>query len=148
MFITEITVKYWSYGAQIHRPFAIGTKPTRLYQKLFDVALECYERVSRALKPAASTKDILNVASIIEEGFSVYDSLVHGEAGASPELGTLGSAHPKEPFTFKENMVIVIQPNPITRDLKAGLHLGAATVVTPSGAGCLHNYPFKFPVCG
>jgi hypothetical protein len=46
-----------------------------------------------------------------------------------------------------ENMVHVIQPNPITRDLKAGLQLGAAVIVKSDGGESLHNYPFKFPVC-
>jgi len=147
--ITEITVKNWGYDAQIHRPFAVGTKPTPLYQKLFDTALECFERVAKALKPGATTEDILTAGSVIEEeGFAVYDSLLHGERAGNPELGTYGSAHVKEQFTFKENMVVVIQPNPITKDQKAGLQLGAATLVTPTGAKCLHNYPFKFPVCG
>ena len=47
-----------------------------------------------------------------------------------------------------ENMVHIIQPNPITRDFKAGLQLGAAVIVKPDGGEPLHNYPFKFPVCG
>jgi hypothetical protein len=40
--------------------------------------------------------------------------------------------------------------NPIRspQDFKAGLQLGAAVVVKPSGGEPLHNYPFKFPVCG
>jgi len=37
---------------------------------------------------------------------------------------------------------------PITRDFKAGLQLGAAVIVKPDGGEPLHNYPFKFPVCG
>lgn len=45
-------------------------------------------------------------------------------------------------------MVHVIQPNPITKDFKAGLQLGAAVLVTKNGGEALHNYPFKFPVCG
>jgi hypothetical protein len=72
----------------------------------------------------------------------------HGEAGKSPELGTRSAAHPMEPWTLEENMVHVIQPNPITPDFKAGLQLGAAVVVKADGGEPLHDYPFKFPVCG
>ncbi|MGI0090247.1 MAG: M24 family metallopeptidase [Nitrososphaerales archaeon] len=146
--ITEITVNNYGYNAQIHRPFAVGTEPTPLYQKLYDVAFECFENVSKALKPGATTEDVIAASSVIEDnGFTVYDSLVHGEAGKSPELGSNSSPHPKEPFRFKENMVIVIQPQPITRDYKAGLQLGAATVIRANGAANLHSYPFKFVVC-
>ena len=147
--ITEITISYWGYGAQIHRPFAVAAEPTPLYRQLFDVALECFERVRRVMKPGSTSEEVMEATSIIEErGFTVYDSLVHGEGGRNPELGTKTSAHTFEPFTFQENMVIVIQPNPVTKDFQAGLQLGSAVVVKPGGAVPLHNYPFKFPVCG
>jgi Xaa-Pro dipeptidase len=147
--LTEISVAYYGYRAQIHRPFAVGVEPTHLYGELFDVALECFERVSRVLRPGATSEDVIKASSVIEErGFTIYDSLVHGEGGKNPELGSKSSAHPFEPFTFGENMIVVIQPQPITKDLRAGLQLGAATVVTANGAKSLHNYPFKFPVCG
>ncbi len=147
--ITEITVNYWGYSTQIHRPFAVSVEPTPIYRKLYDVALECFETVSKILKPGTTSGEIVEAASIIEElGFPVFDSVVHGEGGKNPELGTKNSAHALEPWTFMENNVIVIQPNPITKDHTAGLQLGAAVCVTPKGAQSLHNYPFKFPVCG
>lgn len=147
--ITEITVSYYGYGAQIHRPFAVEKKPNRLYGRLYDVALDCFWNVAKALRPGATSLDLIKAMSVIEErGFSTYDSLVHGEAGKGPELGSFSSVYPQVPFTFKENMVVVIQPQPVSKDMKAGLQLGAATVVKPGGAENLHMYPFKFPVCG
>ena len=147
--ITEITVSYWGYSTQIHRPFAIAQEPSPLYRDLFAVALECYENVRRLCKPGTTSEEIIAATSNIEErGFTTYDSVFHGERGKSPELGTRSAWHPLEPWTLKENMVHVIQPNPVTRDLKAGLQLGAAVVVKPDGGEPLHNYPFKFPVCG
>jgi Xaa-Pro aminopeptidase len=147
--ITELTVSFWGYSTQIHRPFAIAREPNALYRKLFDVALDCYENVRRICKPGVSSEQIIAATSVIEEnGFTTYDSVFHGEAGKSPELGTRSAAHPLERWTLEENMVHVIQPNPITPDLKAGLQLGAAVLVTRDGGEPLHNYPFKFPVCG
>lgn len=147
--ITELSVSYWGYSTQIHRPFAIGKEPTPLYRKLFDTALQCYENIRRICKPGTTSEQIIAASSMIEEnGFTTYDSVFHGEAGKSPELGTRSAAHPVEPWTLQENMVHVIQPNPITRDSKAGLQLGAAVIVKPDGGEPLHNYPFKFPVCG
>jgi len=147
--ITELTVSYWGYSTQIHRPFAIGKEPAPVYRALFDAALECYENIRRICKPGTTSEQIIAASSIIEEsGFTSYDSVFHGEAGKSPELGTKSAAHPLEPWTLQENMVHVIQPNPITKDFKAGLQLGAAVVVKPNGGEPLHNYPFKFPVCG
>ena len=147
--ITELTVTYWGYSTQIHRPFAIGKEPTPTYRKLFDAAYECYESVRKNCKPGTTSEQIVAATSAIEaNGFTSYDSVFHGEAGKSPELGTSSAAHPLEIWTLEENMVHVIQPNPITPDCKAGLQLGAAVVVKPNGGEALHNYPFKFPVCG
>ena len=147
--ITELTVSYWGYSTQIHRPFAVGREPAPIYRRLFDAAFQCYENIRRVCKPGATSEEIVAASSIIEDsGFTSYDSVFHGEAGKSPELGTKSAAHPLEPWTLEENMVHVIQPNPITKDFTAGLQLGAAVVVKPGGGEPLHNYPFKFPVCG
>lgn len=147
--ITELTVSYWGYSTQIHRPFAIAQEPTPVYRKLFDAANECYESVRKICRPGTTSEQIIAATGAIEAaGFTSYDSVFHGEAGKSPELGTQSAAHPLEKWTLEENMIHVIQPNPITRDFTAGLQLGAAVVVKPGGGEALHNYPFKFPVCG
>src|SRR5579872_2675889 len=102
--ITELTASYFGgYTGQIHRAYAVGTEPTSLYRKLFDTAFECYEKVAKVLKPGATTKDVLDATSVIEEnGFMVYDSLLHGEGGANPELGSRSSVHNQDDFIFKE----------------------------------------------
>jgi Xaa-Pro dipeptidase len=147
--ITELTVGYWGYGAQIHRPFAVAAEPTDRYRRLYEVAFECYERVRGAMRAGATSRDVVAAADVISErGLAVFDSVVHGEAGRNPELGTTASPHALEPWTFRENQVMVIQPNPITLDQRAGLQLGAAVRVTSGAAEPLHRYPFKFPVCG
>jgi len=148
--ITELTASYFGpYYGQIHRPYAVAAEPTAQYRKLFQVALECYESVAKVLRPGATTEDVLKAASVIEEkGFTVYDSLLHQEGGANPELGTRTSVHNKQPFMFKENMVYIIQPQPVSKDGKAGLQLGSTTLITSGGAQNLCHYPFKFPVCG
>lgn len=149
MVTTEITVTYWTYASQTHRPYAVGKDPNDTYRRLFDVAHECFERVRAVLKPGATSEDVVAASSIIEErGFTAYDSLLHGEAARNPELGTQTSHHPVEPWTFQENMVVVIQPNPVTTDFKAGLQLGSAVVINSGEAEILQKYPFRFTVCG
>jgi len=147
--ITEITVSYWGYATQIHRPFAIAEEPSPVYRQLFDAAYECYESVRRVCRPSATSEEIVAATACIEErGFTTYDSVFHGERGKFPELGTRSAWHRLEPWRLVENMVHVIQPNPVTRDFRAGLQLGAAVIVRPGGGESLHDYPFKFPVCG
>ncbi|MFQ5913110.1 MAG: M24 family metallopeptidase [Nitrospinota bacterium] len=147
--ITEITITYWGYATQIHRPFAVAAEPAPVYRKLFDLAYECYEKVRAITRPGTTSEEIVETASLVEDrGYLILDSLFHGEGGRNPELGTRKSNHAFEPYTLEENMVVVIQPNPMTPDGKAGLQLGAAVVVKPGGGECLHRYPFHFPVCG
>jgi Xaa-Pro dipeptidase len=147
--ITEITVSWWGYGAQIHRPFAVAAEPTARYRELYEVALECFERVRGTLRAGATSQDAVRAAEVISRrGFTVFDSVVHGEGGRNPELGIGASAHTLEPWTFQENQVMVVQPNPITLDQRAGLQLGSAVRVGRDSAEPLHRYPFKFPVCG
>lgn len=147
--ITELTVTFWGYGGQIHRPFAVGVDPTALYRSLFDVAYECYEGVRAVLVPGATSEDVIRAGGVVEErGYLLFDSLLHGEGGRNPELGASGSDHPFEPWEFRENQVMVIQPNPTTRDRTAGLQLGCAVRVGPEGGEPLHAYPFEFAVCG
>jgi len=147
--ITEITVSYWGYATQIHRPFASAEEPAPVYRQLFDAALECYESVRSICRPGTTSEEIVAATACIEErGFSTHDSVFHGERGKFPELGTRSAWHELEPWRLVENMVHVIQPNPVTRDFRAGLQLGAAVIVRPGGGESLHNYPFKFPVCG
>ena len=148
MVTTEITVSYWTYGSQTHRPYAVGKKPNDTYRRLFDAALECFERVRAVLKPGCTSEEVVAASAIIEEsGFTAYDSLLHGEAARNPELGTRSSHHPLEPWTFQEHMVVVIQPNPVTPDFKAGLQLGSAVVINSGEAEILQKYPFRFTVC-
>ena len=95
----------------------------------------------RICKPGTTSEQLIAASSVIEEnGFTAYDSVFHGEAGKMPELGTRSAAHPPEPWTLIENMVHVIQPNPVTKDFKAGLQLGAAVIVKPDGGEPLRRW--------
>lgn len=147
--ITELTVSYWGYSTQIHRPFAIAAEPAPVYRELFDAAYACYEKIRAICKPGTTSEHIVAASAVIEErGFDTFDSVFHGERGKFPEIGTASSQHPPEAWTLRENMVHVIQPNPVTRDRTAGLQLGSAIIVRPGGGEALHEYPFAFPVCG
>ena len=146
---TELSVNFWGYGAQIHRPYAVGAPPNDLYRRLYDAALECFEAVREVLVPGATGEDVIRAGACVEQrGFLLFDSLCHGEGGRNPELGASGSGHAFESWEFKENQVMVIQPNPVTHDRTAGLQLGSSVRVGPKGGEVLHAYPFEFTVCG
>jgi Xaa-Pro dipeptidase len=147
--ITELTVSYWGYWTQIHRPFAIGQEPAAVYRELFDAAYACYKNIREICRPGTTSEQIVAASGVIEErGFHTFDSVFHGERGKFPELGSASAQHPLEAWTLRENMIHVIQPNPINRERTAGLQLGSAVIVKPDGGEALHNYPFTFAICG
>jgi len=91
------------------------------------------------------------VQFIEDEGFSIYDDLLHGYGGGylPPVLRTRATAHgPIPDYTFQENMTVVVQPNVITRDERAGVQLGHLMRVTSSGCESMHAYPREFKVIG
>lgn len=146
--ITELSAEYGGYAGQIHRPIAIGSKPTEIYSKLYDVSLEAYENVLSALRDGANSEELIKAAdeAIVSKGYIVCDSLVHGFGTdiTFPELGTSNSVYPRPDYEFKENMALVIQPNPITLDNKFGLQLGNLCLVGKNKSVSLQKFPMKF----
>ncbi len=146
--ITEISALHWGYSGQIHRPIAAGEPPTPAYRRMYDVAVEAYERIAAVVKPGATAEDVLDAAEFIHaSGYTIYDDLFHGYGGGylDPVLRTRRTrAAADPPFTFAENMVVVIQPNLITEDEQMGLQVGSMLLVTERGAESLHRYPMKF----
>ena len=147
--ITEISGAFAGYSGQIHRTFSLGEEPTAPWRKMHDAALEAFERLSRVIKEGATTTEAEEAAEIIHQrGFSTYDDLVHGVNQYPPIFQTKSrKRHESREFTFRENMVIVIQPNLITDDEKMGLQFGETLVVKRNGCESLNNYPRQWVIC-
>jgi Xaa-Pro dipeptidase len=150
--LTELSAHYFEgYPGQILRPFTIGRSPTPQYQRMYDVAAEAFKRIASVIRTGASTEEVLDAAEYIHSaGYSIYDDLVHGLGGGylPPILRTRRtSARLAPPFTFQENMTIVIQPNVITEDERMGVQVGELLRVTNKGVESLHQYPMRFIEC-
>ena len=81
---------------------------------------------------------------IEEAGFTYYDDLVHGLGGGylQPILGSPTRGHePLPDMTLETGMMMVIQPNVITKDQRAGVQTGELVVITETGAESLHTVP-------
>jgi Xaa-Pro aminopeptidase len=52
-----------------------------------------------------------------------------------------------EPFVFREDMVVVIQPNIITEDRRMGVQVGEMVRVRQGGVESFHHYPMRFVQC-
>ncbi|MGI9059611.1 MAG: M24 family metallopeptidase [Ktedonobacteraceae bacterium] len=149
--ITEISAHYHGYTGQILRPFAIGSPPSSAYMRMYEVAVEAFNRIADVIRPGATSEEVLDAADYIHQaGFTICDDLLHGFGGGylRPILRTRRtSARPAETFVFRENMVIVIQPNVITEDERMGIQVGEMMRIKPGGIESLHRYPMRFIQC-
>lgn len=147
--ITEISGAYSGYSGQIHRTFSIGEGPTPEWQKMHDAAMEAFEVLSKVIKDGATTTEAEEAAEVIHQrGYSTYDDLVHGVNQYPPIFQTkTRKRHESREMVFRENMVIVIQPNLITYDEKMGLQFGETLVVRKTGCESLNAYPRRWITC-
>jgi Xaa-Pro dipeptidase len=147
--ITEISGAYSGYSGQIHRTFSIGEGPTPEWQKMHAAAVESFEVLSEVIKDGATTREAEEAAEIIHRrGYSTYDDLVHGVNQYPPIFQTkTRKRHESKELVFRENMVIVIQPNLITEDEKTGLQFGETLVVKKNGCETLNAYPREWVTC-
>lgn len=153
--VFEISAQYHGYPGQLLRPFSIAADPPPAYQRMYALAEEVFEAIASIVRAGATSDDVLEIAERIHAaGYTIYDDLLHGLGGGylPPILRTRqtspASAAPSTPFTFAENMTVVIQPNVITPDEQSGVQIGELVRVTATGVERLHSYPLQFTRCG
>lgn len=139
---TEITANFFDYGGQILRTFSVQADLSPLFRDLHDVADAAYRAIAERLVPGVHVSELVTAAGVIEEaGFTTYDDLVHGYGGGylAPVLGS--RSRPNEPvpdMVLEEGMMLVVQPNVVTTDHRAGVQTGECLVVTAHGPARLH----------
>lgn len=140
--ITEISGAFWGYSGQIHRTFFLG-EPTKAFAHLHETAVTAYEAIENVLRDGATVEDVLDAAEIIHDrGYTIHDDLLHGANQYPPILRTRKTDHgyPKG-FVFRENMVVTIQPQPVTQDSRMGLQFGETVRILRDGVERLHDFP-------
>ncbi|MGQ0652762.1 MAG: M24 family metallopeptidase [Betaproteobacteria bacterium] len=139
----ELSGSFWDYPGQVLRSFTVGAEPTPLYEDLHRTAEDAFDAVTAVVRHGTTMQEILDAAGLIEErGFTIYDDLMHGFGGGyfPPIVGSKSRpAGPLPQMTLEENMTVVVQPNVITRDQKAGVQVGELIRVTRTGFERLHR---------
>jgi Xaa-Pro dipeptidase len=145
---SEISASFWDHPGQLLRTFAIGSEPNSLYKELHEAADAAFEAILSRLRPGASAADLVDAASVIEDaGFTTRDDLVHGFVGGylPPILGSKSrTLEPVPDFTFEAGMTVVVQPNVVTPDERAGVQTGELLLIEEEGARRLHDYERGF----
>jgi Xaa-Pro aminopeptidase len=140
---TEITTNFFDYGGQVLRTFSIGEELSPLFRELHDVAEAAYQAMVQCLVPGTHVAELVEAARVIEDaGFTTFDDLVHGYGGGylAPILGSLSRTNEPVPdMVLEEGMMLVVQPNVVTTDHRAGVQTGECLVVTSNGPARLHT---------
>jgi Xaa-Pro aminopeptidase len=127
------------------RTFTVDAEPSPLYAELHAAAQAAYEAIKAVLRPGATAEDIVAASGVIEDaGYTTCDDLTPGYGGGYFPPITGSRSRPNEPtpdFTFEKNQMLVIQPNVITPDRKAGVQTGECVVITDDGCRSLHDAP-------
>jgi Xaa-Pro dipeptidase len=144
----EISAHFFDHPGQVLRSFAVGEEPPPLYRALHEAADAAFDAIAAVLKDGATPVQVIAASRVIEDaGFTIIDDLLHGYGGGylPPILGSQSRPSgpvPEEPF--KAGQTVVIQPNVVTRDGKAGVQTGELVVITRDGIESLHAFPRGF----
>ena len=147
--VAEISAAFWDHPGQVLRSFALG-EPSKLYRDLHAAADTAFDAIAAVLKAGATPADVIEASSVIEDaGFTIIDDLLHGYGGGylPPILGSKSRPAgpiPQEPF--RDGQTVVVQPNVVTRDGKAGVQTGEMVVITKNGIERLHAIPRGFHI--
>jgi Xaa-Pro aminopeptidase len=145
--VAEISAAFWEHPGQALRSFALG-EPSKLYRELHAAADRAFDAIAAVLKAGATPAQVIEASGVIEEaGFTIIDDLLHGYGGGylPPILGCKSRPAgpvPEEPF--RAGQTVVIQPNVVTHDGKAGVQTGEMVLITDNGIERLHAIPRGF----
>jgi Xaa-Pro dipeptidase len=142
----EVSAAYQGYPGQLLRTFTIAADATPRYRELHEVAEAAFAAIAARLRPGATAAGLSAAAAevILGAGYTIYDDLVHGYGGGylPPVISRAQLEARRAPdVTFEPGMTIVIQPNVITPDERAGVQTGELVLVTGTGWESLHRYP-------
>ncbi|HEY6275527.1 MAG TPA: M24 family metallopeptidase [Streptosporangiaceae bacterium] len=142
----EVSAAYQGYPGQLLRTFTIAAEASPLYTELHEVAEAAFGAIAGRLRPGASAAELSSAAAdvILGAGYTIYDDLLHGYGGGylPPVISRAHLETRRAPdVTFVPGMTVVIQPNVITPDERAGVQTGELVLVTGSGWESLHSYP-------
>ena len=144
----ELSAAFWGHAGQVLRTFAVEAEPEPLYADLHAAAQEAFDRIVAVLRDGTTPEEVMDAASVIEDaGFTTLDDLVHGYGGGyfPPVLGSRSRNHdPGQAIPVRAGMTVVVQPNVVTPDGRAGVQTGELVHVSDSGVQRLHTAPQGF----
>ena len=141
----ELSASFWGYPGQVLRTFAVEAEPPALYRELHAAAEAAFDAIVNVLRDGTTPDKIKDAAGVIEDaGFTTLDDLVHGFGGGylPPVLGSRSRDHDRSrEIPVRAGMTVVVQPNVVTPDGRAGVQTGELVLVHRDAAERLHAAP-------
>ncbi len=140
---SEISAQFFEHSGQVLRTYAVGEEPNQLYRDLHAVADACYDAVVKVLRAGAKAREVFEATRLVAEaGFMTVDDVLHGYGGGyfPPVIGSTTRENPYNPDEeFVAGQLVVVQPNVVTKDEKAGVQTGEMLLITEIGVERMHQ---------
>ncbi|MGH9109786.1 MAG: M24 family metallopeptidase, partial [Acidimicrobiales bacterium] len=140
----EISASWWGYPGQLLRTFTVGAEASPLHRALHETADAAFAAVAARVAPGTTGADLAQAARLVEDaGFTTCDDVVHGYVGGylPPVVPGAGRPAAHGSFALEAGMTVVVQPNVVSRDGRAGVQTGELLLVTDNGHQRLHRFP-------
>ena len=144
----ELSAAWWDYSGQVLRGFTVEAEPTSLYRDLHATAFEAFNSITKAIRPGVHVQEAHRRLRDHRE-----ERLHHQRRSRSRLRRRILRADPRlqEPpgrasgddDAAGEHVAWLVQPNPVTKDGKAGVQFGELVRVTKTGFRSLHRTPHE-----
>lgn len=143
--IVELSAAFHGYAGQVLRTFTVDAPLSPLYRRLHDVAEAARDALLAIVRDGTTPAQLRDAAGLIEDaGLATCDDVVHGFGGGYLPPVVASRSHPDAPLSdqpLAAGMTVVVQPNVVTPDGRAGVQTGELVLVTPTGHERLHTAP-------
>lgn len=142
--VVKLSSSFCGYAGQVLRTFAVAPALTPLYRELHAVGETALDAVLSTGREGATVAQLQAAASVTgEAGYRSCDDLVNGFGGGylPPVIAAREHGVPLPETVLAAGMTIVVQPNVMTADGRAGVQTGELVLVTHDGFERLHETP-------
>jgi Xaa-Pro aminopeptidase len=143
--VVELSAGFHGYAGQVLRTFTIDAPLSPLHRRLHDVAEAARDALLAIIRDGTTPAQLRDAAGVIEDaGLTTCDDVVHGFGGGYLPPVIASRSHPEAPLPDQPlvtGMTVVVQPNVVTPDGRAGVQTGELVLVTPTGYERLHTAP-------
>jgi Xaa-Pro aminopeptidase len=152
--LEEISPCYGGQWVQWGRPVSVGEPDRKLYD-LFEVAMETYQTILKTIMPGVTYEAVTKAAHdvIANRGYTWLapatqfigldlTEMASMARGTSENLVMVSRPMDKRPL--QPGMVIVNQPNVVTKDMKKGMLIIDTVIVTQDGCKVVSKSPLEF----